>query len=370
MPYRRTENVARRLAARHDAIIAAARLIAGEGGMAAVQIAAVAARAGIAAGTVYRYFPGKTDLVAALLDQIAESEIGALRRAAAGAPGPLSALSAAIMTFAARALRERRLAFAAIAEPVDAELDAARLAFRKSLAAEFGARIAAAIADGRLPEQDAAVAAAALTGLLIEGLIGPLAPDAAGREREMVQSLTLTALRALGVADARARGLVVQTVMPAGQACEQLSSGSGRRPFSRDGLSQMRQALGEQRARIIGRRERRMGANGLVPALHARKILPAAVLAEIGHADDRRHDRDVGERDVAAQQPGAAASCDLGIHALVAAAQPRHRRVHLLLRKAFAAHGQHELLAQRLRFRRMPRILLRSLRRSAAGKPG
>src|SRR5271154_3568854 len=215
MPYRRTENVARRLAARHDSIIAAARQIAGEGGMAAVQIASVAARAGVAAGTVYRYFPAKTDLVAALLEEISENEIGALRRAAASAPGPLSALSAAIMTFAARALRERRLAFAAIAEPVDAELDAVRLAFRKSLAAEFGARIAAAIADGRLPEQDTAMAAAALTGLLIEGLIGPLAPDASGREREIVQTLTLTALRALGVADARARGLVVQTAPPA-----------------------------------------------------------------------------------------------------------------------------------------------------------
>jgi AcrR family transcriptional regulator len=214
MPYRRTENVARRLAARRDAIIVAARQIAGEGGMAAVQIAAVAARAGIAAGTVYRYFPAKTDLVEALLEEIAESEVGALRRAAAGAPGPLSALSAAIMTFAARALRERRLIFAAIAEPVDAELEAVRLGFRTSLAAEFGTRIAAAIAEGRLPEQDAAVAAAALMGLLIEGLIGPLAPDASGRERETVQTLTLTALRALGVADARARGIVVQTAMP------------------------------------------------------------------------------------------------------------------------------------------------------------
>ena len=62
MPYRRTENVVRKLAARHDAIIAAARALAAEGGMAAVQIAPVAERAGIAAGTVYRYFPAKTDL--------------------------------------------------------------------------------------------------------------------------------------------------------------------------------------------------------------------------------------------------------------------------------------------------------------------
>jgi AcrR family transcriptional regulator len=216
MPYRRTENVVRRLAARHDAIIAAARAAASEGGMAAVQIAPIAERAGIAAGTVYRYFPAKTDLVAALLAALAEREIAALRRAAEAAPGPLSALSATIVTFAARAARNRRLAFAAIAEPVDAELDAARLEFRKALKAEFASRIAAAVAGRHLPDQDSTLAAAALLGLLVEGLIGPLAPEAAGREREMVQSLTLIALRALGVADARARGLVVQTALPGG----------------------------------------------------------------------------------------------------------------------------------------------------------
>ena len=197
MPYRRTENVARRLAARHAAIIAAARQAASEGGMAAVQIAPVARRAGIAAGTVYRYFPGKTDLVAALLAEFAAREIGALRSAADVAPGPLSALAAAIMTFSARALRERRLAFAAIAEPVDPELDAVRLELRQTLAREFAARIMAAIAGRHLPEQDAALSAAALLGLLVEGSAGPLAPIAAGREREIVQLLTLFALRAL-----------------------------------------------------------------------------------------------------------------------------------------------------------------------------
>jgi AcrR family transcriptional regulator len=211
MPYRRTEKVARRLAARHAAIIAAARQAASEGGMAAVQIAPVADRAGIAAGTVYRYFSGKTDLVAALLDEISAREIGALRSAAAAAPGPLSALAAAVMTFAVRALGERRLFFAAIAEPVDAELDAARRGFRKALAAEFAALLAAAIAGKHLPEQDTVLFGAAIVGLLVEGLIGPLAPGAAGGEREIVQSLALIVLRGLGVTDARARGLVVQT---------------------------------------------------------------------------------------------------------------------------------------------------------------
>jgi AcrR family transcriptional regulator len=183
--------------------------------MANVQVAPVAQRVGIAAGTIYRYFPGKTDLVAAVLDEIAAQEIHALRAAAGVAPGPLSALCAAIMTFAARALRHRRLAFAAIAEPVDAEIDALRLPFRKMLSAEFALRIEAAIAGGHVPQQDAARASTALLGLLIEALIGPLAPQAPGSERDVVRSLALFALRGLGVSDARARGLVVQTILPA-----------------------------------------------------------------------------------------------------------------------------------------------------------
>src|SRR5437660_11262456 len=103
MVYRRTENVVRRLAERREAIVAPARALAAEGGMAAVQIVPVAARAGIAAGTVYRYFPAKTELVAALVAALSEREIAALGRAADGAPGPLSALAAAITSFAARA---------------------------------------------------------------------------------------------------------------------------------------------------------------------------------------------------------------------------------------------------------------------------
>ena len=215
MPYRRTENVVRRLAARHDAIVAAAGALAGEGGINAVQIAPVSQRAGVATGTVYRYFPSKTDLVAALVATVAEREIGAMRRAADAAPGPLSALAAAITTYAARALSSRKLAFALIAEPADTA-DDARLAFRAALTAELGKRVLAAMDAGHLPGQDIAVAAPALTGALIEGLIGPLAADArddAGT-RDAVQTLTLFALRAVGVADARARGLVVQTKVP------------------------------------------------------------------------------------------------------------------------------------------------------------
>lgn len=216
MPYRRTENVTRRLAERREAIVAAARALAAEGGMGAVQIALVADRAGIAAGTVYRYFPSKNELVAAVIAAVSERELAAMRAAADAAPGPLSALAAAVTTFSGRALQRRRLAWAAIAEPVDPDIDAMRLAYRQALVAELEKRLAACIRSGHLAEQDVRLSSAALVGALIEGLLGPLAPEAStpAGARAAVQALTLFLLRGVGIVDARARGLVVQSALP------------------------------------------------------------------------------------------------------------------------------------------------------------
>jgi AcrR family transcriptional regulator len=213
MAYRRTESVARRLAEREQSIVDAARAAAEQGGMSAVQIANVAERAGIAAGTVYRYFPAKTDLVGELISAVAVRELAAIRSAADAAPGPLSALAAALGTFAARLVRERRLAWAVLAEPIDQKTDEARLEFREAIIGELASRIRIAMAHKHLPEQDVAIAAPAIVGALLEGLIGPQAPALDGdrsRTRPAVQNATLLALRALGVVDARARGLVLQ----------------------------------------------------------------------------------------------------------------------------------------------------------------
>jgi len=112
----------------------------------------------------------------------------------------------------ARTLAERRLAWAVLAEPIEAEADAIRLDFRQSVAAEIEARIRAARTRQLLPELDARAAAPAIVGAVLEGLIGPLAPEPAdaAAARQAVQETTLLALRALGVVDARARGLVAQ----------------------------------------------------------------------------------------------------------------------------------------------------------------
>ena len=213
MAYRRTENVVRRLAEREQTILDAAQSIAAESGMGAVQIAPVAHRADIAAGTVYRYFPSKNNLIAEVIASAAGRELAAMREAADAAPGPLSALAACIATFAARALNDRRLTWAVLAEPVDANIDALRVEFRRAIASELAKRINIAVSGQHLPDQDARAAAPAIVGALLEGLIGPLAAPG-HNAREAVQTVTLLSLRALGVVDARARGLVAQCNLP------------------------------------------------------------------------------------------------------------------------------------------------------------
>src|ERR1043166_542107 len=213
MVYRRTQQVVERPAARRRAILAGAREGAADGGMSAVQIAPVASRADVAAGTVYRYFPSKSDLISELIAEVSRDELAAIRRAADAAPGPSSALAAAVTTVAVHALSQRKLAWGILAEPRDVDISASRLASRREIAGGIATRIDAAVRAGHLPAQDTALAATALLGALHESLVGPLAPDNLddpARMRDAVQTVTLLSLRAVGVMDARARGLVVQ----------------------------------------------------------------------------------------------------------------------------------------------------------------
>ena len=222
MVYRRTQQVVKRLAARRNAILAAARETCAEGGMAAVQIAPVAVRANVAAGTVYRYFPSKADLISELIADVSRDELTAIRRAADAAPGPSSALAAAVTTVAVHVVSNRKLAWGILAEPVEVDVTESRLTSRREIAGEIELRIDAAIRAGHLPAQDTALAATALLGALHESLVGPLAPDNLDdpvKMRDAVQTVTLLALRAVGVMDARARGLVVQqTLLPTTKA--------------------------------------------------------------------------------------------------------------------------------------------------------
>ena len=191
-----------------DRLLAAARELIEEGGYGSAPVAAIAQRAGVAAGTLYRHFPSKADLFLEVFRDVCAGEERAMLAAAdaiGASAGSVARLEAVLGTFARRALQNPRLAWALLAEPVDQLVDAERLAYRERYAAVVAGELRAAIAAGEIPEQDVEFTAAALVGGCGEALVGPLSPLASqpGPEPEaVVASIRTFVRRAVGAAAA------------------------------------------------------------------------------------------------------------------------------------------------------------------------
>lgn len=199
MAYRATPRTeAKRDEVRARLVAAAERLIA-TGGYGEASIARVAERADVAVGTVYRHFPSKAELFAEVFREASQREVDAMA-AAMDADSPASErIAVGVETFARRALRSRRLAWALLAEPVDPGVEAERLAFRRSYHDLLAGVIREGQAAGELPAQDPDVAGAALVGAIGEALVGPLSPAAGGGDTEpTITSLVEFCERAIG----------------------------------------------------------------------------------------------------------------------------------------------------------------------------
>ncbi|MFF2393896.1 MULTISPECIES: TetR/AcrR family transcriptional regulator [unclassified Nocardia] len=195
MVYRRTPAVQARLDAQRALIVHGATRVLSRDGFAGLSMAAVAAEAGIATGTVYKQFENKAELVAAVFETVVAREVDAVRAAVAEGD-VVGRVTAAVETFAGRAMKNPKLAYVLLAEPVDAAVDAQRLEFRRAFAASFETAIAHGVAEGRLPAQESSLTAAALVGAIGEVLVGPLA--AAPHAETVIPELVAFAVRALG----------------------------------------------------------------------------------------------------------------------------------------------------------------------------
>jgi AcrR family transcriptional regulator len=195
--YRSTERTKARLSASRERIITAALEIMAGHGYAGCSVAAVAERAGVATGSVYRHFPTKAHLFAEVFRTASQREVDAVARAAAPLGTAAAQVAAVTETFCGRALRSPRLAYALLAEPVDPAVDAERLVFRRAYADLIAGYVAAGVAGGELPPQDPELTATALVGALAEALVGPLAAGVAGPDT--IPHLVTFIHRALGV---------------------------------------------------------------------------------------------------------------------------------------------------------------------------
>ena len=184
-------------------LLRAAQELIEEGGYGAASVIAIAERAGVAAGTLYRHFSSKEELFVEVFRSVCDREVRAMRTAAEAMPGDsthVDRLVRVLSTFAQRALRRPRLAWALIAEPVDPLVDAERLAYRARYSELAAEALRAGIAARELPDQDVELTAAALVGGCGEALVGPLSPLAGAKpsREEILSALETFVRRAVG----------------------------------------------------------------------------------------------------------------------------------------------------------------------------
>ncbi|MBA1145673.1 TetR/AcrR family transcriptional regulator [Ectothiorhodospiraceae bacterium WFHF3C12] len=203
MAYRRTEKMERRMARTRERIVEATMHLIARDGYAGAGIPAIAAEAGVATGSIYRFFPSKAELFDEVFRRVSQREIDACAAAAATPGTARQRIARLVETFARRALKGRRLARALLAEPVDPIIEIDRMRFREPYRAIQAGIIRDGIAAGELEEQDADVVAAGLVGAISEALVGPLGEaHAPEREEQLVATVVTLCVRSLGPAPA------------------------------------------------------------------------------------------------------------------------------------------------------------------------
>jgi len=181
MAYRPTEKTEARKKAQHKLLSDTALAIVSNDGFKALTIASLAQEAGVAIGTIYKYFEDKAALCTHVFKIASGKEVEMVRRSAFPEPSSNSEklncterLEQTIQSFAERAIAGHKLAYALIAEPVSPDIEAERLKYRQAYAQIFRDLIEAGIASKEFRKQDTEVAATAIVGALAETLITPL----------------------------------------------------------------------------------------------------------------------------------------------------------------------------------------------------
>nr|WP_203888034.1 TetR family transcriptional regulator [Planotetraspora kaengkrachanensis] len=108
---------------RRKRIVQAAAALASRGGVEAMQMRTVAERAGVALGTLYRYFPSKMDLVVAVVGEEIDTLESSIERRPPSAATPAGRAVDILMRATRGLMREPELADALIRSLIMAEVD-------------------------------------------------------------------------------------------------------------------------------------------------------------------------------------------------------------------------------------------------------
>lgn len=177
MSYKRSSLMQERMEQNRQAILQSARELIAQGGIKDAQIQAIAERAGVSSGLVYRYFDNKSQVLIEVLSEAIQHEVKILNHIAESELSSKQKLNKAVTTFVKRAMNSPQLAYSLMFEPVDAELEHERFRSKQLIKQSMKEILAAGKINGEFGFEDLNTAALCVVGAMTFVVIEPLNPS-------------------------------------------------------------------------------------------------------------------------------------------------------------------------------------------------
>ena len=177
MSYKRSSLMQKRMEQNRQTILQSARELIAQGGFKDAQIQAIAERAGVSSGLVYRYFDNKSQVLIEILAEAIQHEIQILNAIAASELSAKQKLHKAVTTFVKRALNRPQLSYSLMFEPVDPLIEHERFRSKQLIKQSINQILAEGKINGEFGFEDLNTAALCVVGAMTFVVIEPLNPS-------------------------------------------------------------------------------------------------------------------------------------------------------------------------------------------------
>ena len=177
MSYKRSSLMQERMEQNRMAILDSARELIAHGGFKEASIQAIAERAGVSTGLVYRYFENKSQILIEVLSDAIRREVEILDHIAKSDLSAKQKLQKSVTTFVKRAMNSPQLAYSLMFEPVDPEMEHERFRSKQLIKQSIKEILAEGKVNGEFDFEDLNTAALGVVGSMTFVVIDPLNPS-------------------------------------------------------------------------------------------------------------------------------------------------------------------------------------------------
>ena len=177
MSYKRSSLMQERMEQNRNAILDSARELIAHGGFKEASIQAIAERAGVSTGLVYRYFENKSQILIEVLSDAIRREVEILDHIAKSDLTPKQKLQKSVTTFVKRTMNSPQLAYSLMFEPVDPEMEHERFRSKQLIKQSIKEILAEGKVNGEFDFEDLNTAALGVVGSMTFVVIEPLNPS-------------------------------------------------------------------------------------------------------------------------------------------------------------------------------------------------